>query len=58
MADYPIDGASENTWAAELIAHAKLHVVMSGTDGGKLGLVAWENDLVFYENECVHCFDI
>ena len=58
MADYPVDGASEDTWGALLIAFTKLFAVINGTRGGKLGLVSYENAAVFYENECVHSFDV
>ena len=55
--DYPTVGASEDTWGTELTDFTKRHAVMSGTRGGLLGLVSYNDEAVFYEGESVHSFD-
>ena len=51
MADFPTDGGSEDSWGAELIAFFKTHFNMSGTTGGSLAELCYENDILCFENE-------
>ena len=52
--DYPSDGASEDTWGAELIAFAEKVFIMSGTArGGSLAIVTNEGQVVTNQGQVV-----